>query len=443
MLLRIEDTDRERSTEAAIGAILDGLKWLGLDWDGETVYQFARAERHREVAHQMLASGHAYRCYCTEEELAAEREALLAAVELPRYLGRCRDLGAADRARLEAAGRRPVLRFKVPEERTVTVLDQVRGQVSFDCSGIGDFIIVKSDGVPTYNFAVVVDDYLMDITHVLRAEEHLSNTPRQILICEALGWELPVYAHISLILGKDRSKMSKRHGATAIDQYRARGYLSEAMVNFLALMGWSPGGEEEVFTPAQLQKQFSLERVSKSPAVFDPDKLDHLNGYYIRQSTPEQLIPLALPFLQRAGYIQPELTPAVEARVKLIITAVREYLTNMSELPGHVAVFFHEPDYTHQDVAAVLEQAQVPVVLGTVREQLLAVEDFDEQAAKALLKALPKSLGLGGKKIYQPLRVALTGKTQGPELYHLLPALGVEQAVARLDRVLKSINRSN
>ena len=451
LLVRIEDTDIDRSSRESEDNILDSLTWLGLDWDegirvggpGGPYRQTERLDLYHKYAEQLLAQGHAYRCYCTEEELADEREALLAAVELPRYLGRCRDLGAADRARLEAEGRRPVLRFKVPGERIVMVPDQVRGQVSFDCSGIGDFIIVKSDGVPTYNFAVVVDDYLMDITHVLRAEEHLSNTPRQILIFEALGWELPVYAHISLILGKDRSKMSKRHGATAIDQYRARGYLPEAMVNFLALMGWSPGGEEEVFTPAQLQKQFSLERVSKSPAVFDPDKLNYINGYYIRQSTAEQLMPLALPFLQQAGYIPPELTPAVEARVKLIITAVREYLTNMSELPEHVAVFFHEPDYTHTDVATVLDQAQVPIVLGSVRDQLLAVEKLDEQAAKALLKALPKSLGLGGKKIYQPLRVALTGKTHGPELYHLLPALGVEQAVARLNRVLELISRSN
>lgn len=451
LLVRIEDTDLERSSRESEDNILDSLTWLGLDWDegirvggsGGPYRQTERLDLYHKYAEILLAQGQAYRCYCTEEELATEREELLAAVELPRYLGRCRDLGAADRACLEAEGRRPVLRFKVPGERTVMVPDQVRGQVSFDCSGIGDFIIVKSDGVPTYNFAVVVDDYLMDITHVLRAEEHLSNTPRQILIFEALGWEVPVYAHISLILGKDRSKMSKRHGATAIDQYRAQGYLPEAMVNFLALMGWSPGGEEEVFTPAQLQEQFSLERVSKSPAVFDPDKLNYLNGYYIRHSTAEQLIPLAFTFLQQAGYVPPELTPAVETRVKLIITAVREYLTNMSELPEHVAVFFQEPDYTHQDVATVLEQAQVPVVLGSVRDQLLAVGDLDEQAAKALLKAMPKSLGLGGKKIYQPLRVALTGKTHGPELYHLLPALGVEQAVARLNRVLELISRSN
>ena len=451
LLVRIEDTDLERSSRESEDNILDSLTWLGLDWDegirvggpGGPYRQTERLDLYHKYAEQLLAQGHAYRCYCTEEELATEREELLAAVELPRYLGRCRHLGAADRARLEAEGRLPVLRFKVPGERIVMVPDQVRGQVSFDCSGIGDFIIVKSDGVPTYNFAVVVDDYLMDITHVLRAEEHLSNTPRQILIFEALGWEVPVYAHISLILGKDRSKMSKRHGATAIDQYRTLGYLPQAMVNFLALMGWSPGGEEEVFTPAQLQKQFSLERVSKSPAVFDLDKLNYLNGYYIRQSTAEQLIPLALPFLQREGYIPPELTPAVETRVKLIFTAVREYLTNMSELPEHVAVFFQEPDYTHQDVATVLDQPQVPEVLESVRDRLLAAGDFDEQAAKALLKTLPKSLGLGGKKIYQPLRVALTGKAHGPELYQLLPALGVEQAVARLNRVLKIINSSN
>ena len=451
LLVRIEDTDLERSSRESEDNILDSLTWLGLDWDegirvggpNGPYRQTQRLDLYSKYAEQLLDKGHAYHCYCTEEELAAEREALLAAVELPRYLGRCRDLEPSDRAGLEAQGRRPVLRFRVPEERTVVVPDQVRGQVSFDCSGIGDFIIVKSDGIPTYNFAVVIDDYLMGITHVLRAEEHLTNTPRQILIFEALGWDIPIYAHISLILGKDRSKMSKRHGATAIEQYRAQGYLPEAMVNFLALMGWSPGGEEEVFTPALLQEQFSLERVSKSPAVFDPDKLNFLNGYYIRHSSPEQLTSLALPFLQQAGYIPLELTPAVEARVKLIINAVKDYLTNMSEIPDHAAVFFQEPDYQQDDVAAVLNQVQVPEVLVYVRDQLLAAGNLDEAATRAMLKALPKILGLGGKKIYQPLRVALTGKTHGPELYHTLPALGVEQAVARLNRVLDLIGRSN
>lgn len=449
-LVRIEDTDLERSSRESEENILDSLTWLGLDWDegigvggpGGPYRQTERLDLYHKYAHQLLEQGHAYYCYCTEEELAAEREALLSAGEMVRYLGRCRNLGSEDRARLENEGRRTVLRFKIPDERVVTVADQVRGQVKFECSGMGDFIILKSDGVPTYNFAVVVDDHLMDITHVLRAEEHLSNTPRQILLCEALGWESPAFAHISLILGKDRSKMSKRHGATAIEQYQALGYLPEALVNFMALLGWSPGGEEEVFTLVQLQEQFSLDRVAKNPAVFDLDKLNWLNGFYIRQSSLDRVTSLAIPFLQRAGYLSSDVTPEELAWAKLLVTATREYLANMSEITSHVSMFFQDPDYSEADVRAVLEQEQVATVLGAIKDKLSEAFEqkvLDEQVVKEFLKKLPKELGVGGKKIYLPLRAALTGRTKGPELYHIIPVLGLKRAVIRLERALKFI----
>ena len=286
LVLRIEDTDLERSSKESEENIKAALRWLGMDWDeGPEVggpygpyYQTQRLDIYRQYTEQLLASGQAYHCYCTEEELETERQALLAKGETPRYGGRCRNLSEEEKAALEAAGRKPVVRFRVPEGQDIVFQDMVRETVRFESAGVGDFVIVKSDGIPVYNYAVVIDDMLMKITHVIRAEEHLSNTPRQWLLYKALGFEAPQFGHISLILGKDRSKMSKRHGATSVEQYRQLGYLPEAIVNFLALLGWAPPGEEELFTSQELIEKFSMDRVAKNPAVFDVDKLNYINA---------------------------------------------------------------------------------------------------------------------------------------------------------------------
>jgi len=315
-VLRIEDTDLERSTKASEENIKEALRWLGIDWDegvdvGGPYGPYRQTERlglYREYTDKLLTSGHAYYCYCTEDELEAERQRQLAKGETPRYGGHCRSLTAADRERLAAEGRKPTVRFRVPEGQAIVFNDLVRGTVSFDSAGIGDFVIVKSDGIPVYNYAVVLDDALMRITHVIRAEEHLSNTPRQIVIYQALGLPLPEFGHISLILGKDRAKMSKRHGATAVEQYRNLGYLPAALVNFLALLGWAPEGEEEIFSREELIAKFSLDRVAKNPAVFDVDKLNWLNAHYLRQAGPAVITELALPHLEAAGYITLPLT---------------------------------------------------------------------------------------------------------------------------------------
>lgn len=447
-VVRIEDTDLDRSSRASEDDILSSLRWLGLDWDeginvggGNGPYrQTERLEIYSRYAAQLLENGLAYRCYCSEEELAAQREAQLAAGELVRYTGRCRDLSPEDCARLEAGGRKPVLRFKVPADKIITVRDIVRGAVNFDCAGIGDFIIIKSDGIPTYNFAVVADDHLMGINHVIRAEEHLSNTPLQVLLYEALGWDVPEFAHVSLILGKDRSKMSKRHGATSIEQYRELGYLPEALVNFLALLGWSPGTEEEVFTLDQIKEQFSLERVSKSPAVFDLEKLNWLNGNYIRHSSVERLAELAIPFLRKAGYLPDVLDDSVREKVRLIVVAVRERLEYMAQINDFADVFFNDPGYDNSEAQGILTQEQVPAVIKALRDKLVGyVDDLDEDGARALLKKLPKELGIGGKKVYQPLRVALTGKLSGPDLHHLLPVLGAPKVIVRLEKALAAV----
>jgi len=441
-IVRIEDTDVDRSFRRSEENILEALRWLGLNWDeGVQVggphgpyRQTERLELYRRYASLLLQSGRAYRCYCTEEELAAEREALMARGELPRYLGSCRGLTPADCAGLEAEGRKPVIRFRVPENRVIHIADLVRGDVSFECAGIGDFIIVKSDGIPTYNYAVVVDDHTMAVSHVIRAEEHLPNTPRQILLYEALGWEPPEFAHVSLILGEDRSKMSKRHGATAIEQYQARGYLPEALVNFLALLGWSPGGEEEVLSLDELKRQFSLDRVSKSPAVFDLDKLNWLNGHYIRQAPLERITALALPYLVRAGYITTPLSPEELERVGMMVNSVRKYLSFLEEITEHVKIYFERVGVRDEEARRVLAGEQVPAVFGALKDKLAAGGELTTPGARAALKEVGKVLGVKGPQIYMPVRVALSGDTHGPELDKIMAILGKDEVIRRLEQ---------
>lgn len=441
-IVRIEDTDLVRSSRESEENILAALRWLGLDWDegigvgglSGPYRQTERLELYGQIIDELLRGGQAYYCYCSEEELAKEKEKQLARGEaVPMYSGRCRCLTHEQRLEKEARGLKPVIRFKVPQDKTVLVSDQVRGEVSFDCLGIGDFIIVKSDGIPTYNFAVVVDDYHMQVSHVIRAEEHLSNTPRQVLIYQALGWSVPHFAHVSLILGSDRSKMSKRHGATAIEQYQEQGYLPEALVNFLALLGWSPEGENELLTPEQIVEQFSLDRVAKNPAVFDVDKLNWINGHYIRQSPTERITELALPFLRQAGYVGEEVTQEQYQWLKLLVYTVKDYLTTVADINSHVSIFFSEDiELDSQESREILSQQEVPRVLSAVRQKIEDAGTLDEATVKVILKGLAKELGLAGKKVFMPLRVALTGKAHGPELHLVIPVLGRDKTIKRL-----------
>lgn len=441
MVVRIEDTDLERSSRESEENILGALIWLGLDWDegikkgGENgpYRQTERLQTYTEAADKLLNQGQAYYCYCTEEELEAERQACLAKGEDPRYLGKCRNLTEEDRVRLEAEGRKKVIRFKVPDDENVVVEDLVRGNVVFESNGIGDYVIVKSDGIPTYNFAVILDDALMGITHVVRGEEHLSNTPRQLLLYNALGLTPPGFAHVSLILGKDRTKMSKRHGATSIEAYKSQGYLPEALVNFLVLLGWSPEGEEEIFSLEELVQRFSLDRVAKNPAVFDIDKLNWLNGQYIRKTPVERITDMAIPFLRDAGYIQEEITNETYEWLKLIVVSVQEYLAYVAQITDHVGIYFNDQVKIEDDEAAeVLKDENVPLVMTAFKDKINEMEEITPENTKALLKSLTKELKLGGKKVYMPLRVALTGQTHGPELYYIIPILGRDRILVRL-----------
>lgn len=441
MIVRIEDTDLERSSRESEENILNALRWLGMDWDegigvgGENgpYRQTERLNTYTEAAEKLLKDGQAYYCYCTEEELEAEREACLSRGETPRYMGRCRNLSEEDRAKLEAQGRKRVVRFKVPENQNLVVEDLVRGNVVFESNGVGDFVIVKSDGIPTYNFAVVMDDALMGITHVIRGEEHLSNTPRQLVLYDALKLKVPSFAHVSLILGKDRSKMSKRHGSTSIEAYQKQGYLPEALVNFLVLLGWSPEGEEEIFSLSELVEKFSLDRVAKNPAVFDVDKLNWINGHYIRNSSIERITDLAIPFLREAGYITGEITNEIYEWLKLVVLSVQEKLSFVAQITDHVKIYFDDHvEMENQEAADVLKDEDIPLVMAEFRKRITESEEFNPEATKALLKSLTKDLKLGGKKVYMPIRVALTGQTHGPELFHIIPILGRDRILVRL-----------
>ena len=440
-VLRIEDTDRERSSRESEENIKNALRWLGIDWDegidagGEhgPYRQTERLQIYADYTERLLASGKAYHCYCTDEELEAERAELMAKGLMPRYMGKCLHLSSADEVRLAAEGRKPTVRFRVPENQSITFHDAVRGTVSFDSNGIGDFVIVKSDGLPVYNYAVVLDDALMEITHVIRAEEHLSNTPRQILIYEALGLPLPQFGHISLILGKDRSKMSKRHGATSVEQYKALGYLPEAVVNFLALLGWAPPGEQEIFSSDELIKLFSLEHVAKNPAVFDIDKLNWINSNYIKKLDAATLTEMALPHLREAGLVGEDLSPEKLEWIRKVVEAVREYVSYAAQIPEHAAVFFQdEVEMENEETAAILRDPDIPPVMDAFLSRIAEMGTITGEQVQATLKAIGKELKLGGKKVFMPVRVALTGKMHGPELVSLIPLLGIERTTSRI-----------
>lgn len=441
LILRIEDTDLERSSRESEENIKAALKWLGMDWDegidvGGANGPYRQTERldiYKKYTEKLLAEGKAYYCYCTDEELEEERQALIKEGKMPRYMGKCRNLTPEQIAAYEAEGRKPTVRFRVPADQQILVRDMVRGDVVFDSNNIGDFVIVKSDGIPTYNYAVVIDDALMHITHVIRAEEHLSNTPRQCLVYDALGFEKPVFGHISLILGKDHTKMSKRHGATSVDQYRQLGYLPEGIVNFLALLGWAPNSEQEIFSIDELIKEFSMERVAKNPAVFDIDKLNWINQHYMRQLDDEAFFAAAKPHMIAAGYMTGEETGEKLAWLKKVVATSKDHVSFAAQIPASVEMYFNDEfGFENDEAAAVLQAETVPTVIGMLLEELPKLEVLDGAAVKALFKTIQKTTKLKGKDVFMPIRVALTGNQHGPELAEMVPLLGIERTEKRI-----------
>lgn len=443
LVLRIEDTDLDRSKREYEDEIITSLHWLGLTWTegvdigGEHApyRQTERLEIYQDYARELLDRDLAYPCFCTEEELEAERQELLANGEMPRYMGRCRALTEAQRQEMIDAGRTPALRFKVPENQVYVVNDLVRGQVTFESENIGDFIIMKSDGIPTYNFAVVIDDALMGITHVVRAEEHLTNTSRQLMVYEALRFKRPEFAHISLILGEDRQKMSKRHGATSLIQYREMGYLPEAMFNFLALMGWSPEGEEEILDQEQLKKSFSLERVSRSPAVFDLDKLNWMNQQYIKKLSHTELMNRLQPFITLTPYA--DQVDALSADQKeWLAEAVSERLVCLKDIDQLLPVLFDHPR-VEEEALAVLGQPGVKEVLQAVHDNLPDSEQPDEY--RQVLKTVVKQLKLKPRDVFMPVRCALTGQVHGPDLHLIMGIWGNQETSRRLQQAAEKM----
>ncbi|MBU5350374.1 glutamate--tRNA ligase [Paenibacillus lautus] len=446
-IIRIEDTDVKRNVEGGEQSQLKYLKWLGMDWDesvdvgGEygPYRQTERLDIYKQYWQDLLDRGLAYRCYCTEEELEQEREEQMARGETPRYSGKHRELTEEQRQAFEAEGRVASIRFRVPEDRIYTFDDMVKGTISFNSKETGDFVIVKKDGIPTYNFAVALDDHLMKISHVLRGEDHISNTPRQLMIYEAFGWEPPQFGHMTLIVGEDHKKLSKRNESIIqfIEQYDQLGYLPEALFNFISLLGWSPEGEEEVFSQEQLISIFDEHRLSKSPAVFDTNKLAHLNNTYIKNADPDRIADLAIPHLQKASRLPSELTAEQEEWARALVALYQEQLTAASDIVDLSEVFFR----THLELDAegieVMGGEQVPVVLSAFLAKIEQTDEFNAPKVAALIKEVQKETGFKGKQLFMPIRVALTGQTHGRDLNQTIWLLGRDRVLDRLRSQIK------
>ncbi|MBU9710832.1 glutamate--tRNA ligase [Evansella tamaricis] len=445
-ILRIEDTDQARNVDTATEKLMDSLRWLGIEWD-ESVdiggphapyKSMDRLDIYKEHIDQLLANGKAYHCYMTEEELEKEREEQRSKGETPKYSGRDRNLTQEQKESYEREGRTPVIRFRVPETQTIVVDDIVRGSVQFDSEGIGDFVIARQDGVPTYNFAVVIDDHLMEISHIIRGEEHLSNAPRQVLIYEAFGWETPRFAHASLILNEDRQKMSKRDETIIqfVEQYRELGYMPEAIVNFIALLGWSPGGEEEILSLEQLVEQFSLERVIKAPAVFDTKKLAWMNNQYMKEADVDRVVDLALPHLINAGKLPEDMDGEERQWAHQLIALHQEKLSFGAEIVKLTELFFNADIDYNEEAKEVLLEEQVPEVMRVFKEKVDALEVFSAEEIKKTIKEVQKETGHKGKKLFMPIRVATTGQTHGPDLPQAISLLGKEVVSSRLEKLI-------
>jgi glutamyl-tRNA synthetase len=436
MLLRIEDTDRERSTEAAIEAILDGLSWLGLDWDGETVYQFSRAARHREAVEALLAAGHAYRCYASPEELAQMREKARAEGRAKLYDGRWRDRDPSG----APPGVKPVIRLKAPLSGETVIEDQVQGRVVWQNENLDDLVLLRSDGTPTYMLAVVVDDHDMGITHVIRGDDHLTNAARQTQIYNALGWKVPAMAHIPLIHGPDGSKLSKRHGALGVDAYRAMGYLPAAMRNYLVRLGWSHG-DQEIFSTEEMVAAFDLPQIGRSPARFDFAKLENLNGHYMRQTADADLlreVERVLPHIAGGVELAAKLTP--EARAKLLagMAGLKERAKTLVELVDGARFIVADRPLVLDEKAKGLLTPEARRLLGDLSENLGSIEPWNAEATEQAVRAFAERNGVKLGSVAQPLRAALTGRTTSPPIFDVLAVLGKMESLGRLQDQVSS-----
>lgn len=429
-ILRIEDTDQARSTEESLAEILDGMKWVGLDWDEGPFMQSERLSVYQEYAKRLVDSGNAYRCYCTPEELEAKRKEAEKQGRVYRYEGTCRNLKSYPPDELYA------VRLMTPDTGSVEVEDLIRGNIVFDAKEIDDFVIQKRDGFPTYNFAVVVDDAVMDITHVIRGDDHLSNTPKQVLIYDALQYRPPKFAHVSMILGSDKTKLSKRHGATSVIAYRETGYLPEAVVNYLTRLGWSYG-DQEIFSKEELVEKFTLENVGKSPAVFNPEKLTWLNGWYIRNKPVREIAELVTPLLEAKGF---RITP--DERFIKIVENLRERTKTLVEIADSADYFFADEIKYEGAAQKKFLTPEVLPIFEILIDRLSSLGDFTVPELQKIFDEIIAERGVKLVKVAQPVRVALTGGTVSPGIFEVMEILGKDKVVERLKRAVDYISKN-
>ncbi len=442
-ILRIEDTDEVRSTEESVNGILESMTWLGLDWDeGPTpdgkgiigsfgpYFQMQRLDKYQAACDELIKKGLAYPCFCTPEEVDKMRELAMLAKRPPKYDGRCRNLSTEDRRAREADGKKKSVRFKTPHDGHTRFTDLVRDAMDFENALLEDFVILKTSGVPTYNFACVVDDHHMQISHVIRGDDHLSNTPRQILVYEALGWKPPEFGHLAMILGSDGSRLSKRHGATSVTEYRDAGYLPEVMLNYLALLGWGTEDSQQIFTSQEMKEKFLLERCSKSPATFDPAKLVWMNGEYIRKTPATQLAEMARPF-----FTGKDLSTIPAKTYEQSVALEHEKVKLLSDVPKLTDfLLWDEYEYREEAVTKVLKAEGAAPILEELSKRLATLDPYDIAGIEALCKTLAKDKGVKNGAIFHPLRVAVSGRTEGPSLWHMVEFLGKKRTLERIKR---------
>jgi nondiscriminating glutamyl-tRNA synthetase len=437
-VLRIEDTDMERSTRESENSILDDLRWLGLDWDEGPdkggacgpYRQSERLDRYRQILNQLLSGGRVYPCYCTTEELDEQRRQMENG-KVIRMDDPCRNLSSPQKSSFESSGRKPAYRFHVDRD-SAAFEDLIRGPISFQADHIGDFIIARSDAMPMYNFACVVDDHFMNITHVIRGDDHVSNTPRQILIYRALGWNCPAFAHIPMILGRDRVRLSKRHGATSVSEYRKNGYLPEALVNFLSLLSWSSESEDEILSRERLIREFDFSRVSKSASVFDVEKLNWMNGVYIRGTEIERLMPLVKPFLE------PVFGSVDEAALRAVLDLLHESVELLPQIAEKGRIFFtDEPAFKNAEAAALLATPEAKTVIKAFLDETSACSRWDAAVFQGIMKTVQQKSGVKGKNLWMPVRAALTGQMHGPDLAKTVEIFGIEKCRRVMSKALE------
>ncbi|MFC1485368.1 glutamate--tRNA ligase [bacterium] len=453
-ILRIEDTDELRSSKESVGVILEGMRWLGLDWDEGPIlkpdgtlesigdhgpyFQLQRRDTYQRYIDKLLHEKKAYKCFCSQEELAERREQARKEGRPPKYDNRCRDLTQEEIEKYESSEKKPVIRFKNDEPGQTKFNDIVKGEVSFENNLLDDFVIVKSSGIPLYNFAVTIDDALMEITHVIRGDDHISNTPRQLMLYKALGFSLPIFAHIPMILGSDGGRLSKRHGAASVTAYRDQGFLHEALVNYLALLGWATEDSQQLFELDDLIKKFTLERCSSSASIFDPQKLLWMNGEYIRAKSIQDFTDIAIPWLQKTNLVPQKIDDKTKQYLQNVLALEQEkvkYLTDIPELVDFILL--DEIEYDQKAIDKVLKKEGIKEILQDMLDSIKAMGEFTAENLEKLCREYSEQKNIKTGQVFHPLRVSTSGRTKGPSLFHYMEILGREKVLKRIEETLK------